>query len=177
MLSSEIHTHQWETSDDTNLTSINSLTTKNDSILVPTLLGPLAAPVGWRSEIIDSNSPIPTDDGIDLINTKNNIVNNYEEYNTTNTFNTSQIPSRFLSNNIEYINATGNENSFHQQQQSRLTEQQQRNIVNIVESQYPPPLVVRKKLPNNLVTYQQNVSVRYLQPPTPPPPGPIVIRK
>jgi len=152
-------------------TSMNSLTTKNDLYFPVKLPGPLAAPPGWHSEIIHSNSSIPTDGGINIIN-KNA---NYGGYNTINTLNTSQInqiPSEFLSNNVEYID----KNSIHQQQ-SIFTEQQQQNLVNIVENQNPPPLIVRKTLPNNLVTYQQNVSVRYLKPPTPPPPGPLIIRK
>jgi hypothetical protein len=149
------------------LSSETNITTRINSQLIPTLPEPLAAPAGWRSEIIDSNSPIPTDIGIN--------TNNYEGYNITNTYKTSQInqiPSTFRSNNTGYTNT-----SINHQQQSILTEQQQRHIVNVVENQYPPPLLLRKTLPNNQVTYKQNVLVKYLQPPTPPPPGPIIIRK
>jgi hypothetical protein len=39
----------------------------------------------------------------------------------------------------------------------------------------PNPEIINKPNPNQ-VTYQQNVSVRYLVPPTPPPPGPLIIR-
>jgi hypothetical protein len=39
----------------------------------------------------------------------------------------------------------------------------------------PNPEIITKSNPNH-VTYQQNVSVRYLVPPTPPPPGPLIIR-
>ncbi|CAF4649538.1 unnamed protein product, partial [Rotaria socialis] len=39
----------------------------------------------------------------------------------------------------------------------------------------PNPQVIVKPNPDQ-VTYQQNVSVRYLVPPTPPPPGPLIIR-
>ncbi|CAF0833651.1 unnamed protein product [Rotaria sp. Silwood1] len=40
----------------------------------------------------------------------------------------------------------------------------------------PNPQMIRK--PNSdEITYQQNVSVRYLVPPTPPPPGPLIIRE
>ncbi len=148
-------------------TNTNVLSNRTDSQLIPTLPPLLAAPVGWRSEIIDSNSPIPTDIEIN--------ANNYGGSNITNTYKTSQInqiPSTFLSNNTAYTNTSVNH-----QQQSILTEQQQRNIVNIVEHQHPPPLLIRKTLPNNQVTYKQNISVRYLKPPTPPPPGPLIIRK
>jgi hypothetical protein len=39
----------------------------------------------------------------------------------------------------------------------------------------PNPEIITKPNPNQ-VTYKQNVSVRYLVPPTPPPPGPLIIR-
>ncbi len=39
----------------------------------------------------------------------------------------------------------------------------------------PNPEIITKSNPDH-VTYQQNVSVRYLVPPTPPPPGPLIIR-
>lgn len=58
-------------------------------------------------------------------------------------------------------------------QQRNLNEQE---IIRRVEQAQIPPLIVHRKLPNNLVTYQQNVSVRYLQPPPLPPPGPLIIR-
>ena len=41
--------------------------------------------------------------------------------------------------------------------------------------QDPNPEIIRKEYPEQ-VTYKQNVSVRYLLPPTPPPPGPLIIR-
>jgi hypothetical protein len=38
-----------------------------------------------------------------------------------------------------------------------------------------PPQVIHK--PNNQeITYKQNIIIRWLKPPTPPPPGPIIIR-
>lgn len=39
----------------------------------------------------------------------------------------------------------------------------------------PNPEMITKHSPNP-VTYQQNITVRYLVPPTPPPPGPLIIR-
>lgn len=65
--------------------------------------------------------------------------------------------------------------------QNRTNFVQQRNvneqeIIRRVEQAQIPPVIVHRKLPNNLVTYQQNVSVRYLQPPPLPPPGPLIIR-
>lgn len=139
---------------------------------VPTLPRSLAAPAGWRSEIVHSNSPIVTDN---VINTNNIIVNNSEGYNLSNTYATQQVSSTVINDHAGYNNASSH-NQFYQQE-PLLTQQQQRNIVRKVETQYPPPVLLRKTLPNNQVTYQQNVSVRYLQPPTPPPPGPLIIRK
>ncbi|CAF1362034.1 unnamed protein product [Rotaria sordida] len=40
----------------------------------------------------------------------------------------------------------------------------------------PNPQMITKPNPDQ-VTYQQNVSIRYLVPPTPPPPGPLIIRE
>lgn len=40
----------------------------------------------------------------------------------------------------------------------------------------PNPEIIRKKTDQNLV-YQQEVAIRYLRPPTPPPPGPILIQQ
>jgi hypothetical protein len=40
----------------------------------------------------------------------------------------------------------------------------------------PNPEIIRHKNPDN-ITYTQKVGVRYLKPPTPPPPGPILIRE
>ena len=58
-------------------------------------------------------------------------------------------------------------------QQRNLNEQE---IIRRVEQAQVPPVIVRRKLPNNLVTYQQNIAVKYLQPPPLPPPGPLIIR-
>ena len=40
----------------------------------------------------------------------------------------------------------------------------------------PNPQVIRKHA-NDAVTYKQEVAVRYLRPPTPPPPGPLIIKE
>ncbi|CAF4563466.1 unnamed protein product, partial [Rotaria magnacalcarata] len=68
---------------------------------------------------------------------------------------------------IDYSNTTANYCS--SQEQPRLvTTQQQISAVNVQPELPPePPMVVRKKLLNDTVTYKQNVSVRYLQPPSP----------
>jgi hypothetical protein len=43
--------------------------------------------------------------------------------------------------------------------------------------QQEPPLIIGSKLSNNLVTYKQNISLQYIPALTPPPLGPINIRK
>lgn len=136
----------------------------NDRYGLPTLPGPLAAPAGWRSQVIHSDW--------DSLGTNDAIVNRSTGYHLAN----QRIRSRSADNFIGYNHGSIN-NEFHRTQMPSLTQQQQRNIVRTVETQYPPPVLVRKTLPNNQVTYQQNISVRYLQPPTPPPPGPLIIRK
>ena len=166
----------------------NLLPNLHNSKLIPRLPAPLTAPLGWRSEIIDSNSPLPVNIGINTAN--------YGGYHVTNTSGINQFSSGLARSNTAYGNGLVSYQQRpilvgQQQQQQQnvvnfvghqhlppmLTQQQQRNIVNIVEHQNPPPILVRKRLPNNEVTYKQHVSVRYLQPPTPPPPGPLIIRK
>ncbi|CAF0896677.1 unnamed protein product [Adineta steineri] len=41
----------------------------------------------------------------------------------------------------------------------------------------PNPEIISKPNPTHQVTYEQNISLRYLVPPTPPPPGPLIIRE
>jgi hypothetical protein len=170
--------------------STNNELPPTDSILAQALPSALAAPHGWRSEVLDSSSPIPTDLGTDLINTNSSAYERHEEYKTLSTndappiiFSSSnevnrlinEIPSATVNGN-EYNNTISDE-SYIQEHKTYLTKQQQSNIITNSLDQQEPPIVLRKTLPNNTVTYQQNVSVRYLQPPTPPPPGPIIIRK
>jgi hypothetical protein len=95
-----------------------------------------------------------------------NLSNTYNEYNT----------SGFNQSATEFLNTSLNTN-LSSQNQRVYTDQEQRHIINTIETQHPPPVFLRKKLPNNAVTYKQNVSLRYLRPPTPPPPGPLIIRK
>ena len=150
-----------------NTNIISNSTGITNAQYIPTLPAVLAPPTGWRSEIVHANSS-----GI----VTNNTNNNYGRYNLTNSYDNLQTPPILSASYGEYNNTSIDNYSLHQQR-ALLTQQQQRNIVRTVESQYPPPLLVRKTLPDNQVTYQQNVSVRYLQPPTPPPPGPLIIRK
>ncbi|UJR15308.1 hypothetical protein I4U23_002261 [Adineta vaga] len=218
MISSDINSYQSQiTTDNTHAisnlissTSFNPITTHAESIAIQALPAPLAAPCGWRSEIIHSNSPALTDQEREQLETNTNFnSSNYQEYNTSQT---NQYSSGCVENSNQYArgsaiqnrsfgghvtfadnesvaenalvlrnrsmedNALVTTNRFHDDQ-TILTHQQQQDIIHRVEHQQPPPLVIRKPLQNNTVTYQQNISVRYLQPPTPPPPGPIIIRK
>ncbi|CAF0949062.1 unnamed protein product [Adineta steineri] len=260
MISSDVNTYQSQTNDNQHVlsnlissTSINPIQTNAESILMRALPAPLAAPAGWRSEIIHSNSPIPTDTAINLSSTNTSYQNDLDgPYKIINTTRTDQLSSGYIGNSNEYLstsvggnvsqqgnswssgnayvdgyastggnilqqgnswkggntyvderasiggNITQRGNTYIDEHASIggnisqhgntwtggnilnrtntvLTQQQQQNIINTVEHQNP--LIIRKTLPNNTVTYQQNVSVRYLQPPTPPPPGPIIIRE
>ncbi|CAF0842703.1 unnamed protein product [Adineta ricciae] len=224
MISSDINTYQTqETDDNTYVASnfissapANRITTHAESIVFQALPAPLAAPVGWRSQIIHSNSPVFTDEERRLLESKTTYSSNYSEYNTNaGVFNASAVnrfSAGYTGNSDEYTStslsknrATGGHVTFannesvaenalaltdrsvennalvttnrYHDNQTVLTERQQHDIIQRVEHQQPPPLIVRKSLPNNTVTYRQNVSVRYLQPPTPPPPGPLIIRE
>lgn len=187
-------------------TPINPITTRSDEIIAQALPSPLHAPPGWRSVVIHSNSPIPTGDGLNLQNTTNsyeeyNTSNTFGGagyntsnafggggYNTSNTygagFNTANLSNTYNEYNTsgfnqsatEFLNTSLNTN-LSSQNQRVYTDQEQRHIINTIETQHPPPVFLRKKLPNNAVTYKQNVSLRYLRPPTPPPPGPLIIRE
>lgn len=154
------------------------VTSSAASILSNALPGSLAAPPGWHSEVLDSEQTVST-------NTTANTFTNYDKYETLNTADappiifssanqtnqvTNQIPS------TEYIgtNSVHEENVFLNQQEQQ---QHQQNVTLNNNDFQQPPIVLHKTLPNNTVTYQQHVSVKYLQPPSPPPPGPIIIRK
>ncbi|CAF3390619.1 unnamed protein product [Rotaria socialis] len=63
----------------------------------------------------------------------------------------------------QYVGATG-----------QLAQQQGANGYKINFD--PNPQIIRKQA-NDAVTYKQEVAVRYLRPPTPPPPGPLIIKE
>lgn len=198
MISPGMDAQQYQRSGSRNALSSPSFLSNADAILAQSLPGPLRAPAGWRSVVIQSDIPIVTDTGANLINTNISVVDNYEGHTTTDTYNTSQFnqtpspiinnqadcldttntynTSQFVNNQTDYSNTSINQSSAYQDQ-TVLTSEQEQNIIHRIENQQPPPLVFNKKLENNFVTYKQNISVRYLRPPTPPPPGPIIIRK
>jgi len=41
----------------------------------------------------------------------------------------------------------------------------------------PNPIIIRKQIPVEMPTYKQQVIVRYLRPPTPPEPGPLIVKE
>jgi len=170
-------------------------TTSSSSVVVPTsqailsqaLKGPLVPPAGWRSELVHSASSTSNESETDLINTNTSFFEKHEEYETLNTTDappiifsstkeenrivneipsTTIFPSTTVSSDStnEYFNASICEGSIQEEKTFITTDQQ------------PEPIILHKTLPNNTVTYKQNISVRYLQPPTPPPPEPIIIR-
>lgn len=63
----------------------------------------------------------------------------------------------------------------HSSEQKLLTDYQRVIESNPDVHNDPNPEMITKPSPNP-VTYQQNITVRYLVPPTPPPPGPLIIR-
>lgn len=198
--------HQWQTAGNMQGLTNSAATVRTDNILLNALPAPLAAPPGWRSQIIHSNSPLSFHTNV---STDNTFANEYDEdISTTESLNTTQLVRN--ANNNRYIQKSVSDNSIYHgqrsigdnsiqherfidnrrviqpvfndnvsyhQQNTVLNEQQQQQIIQQVEHQQPPPLVINKRLPNNLVTYQQNISVRYLKPPTPPTTGPLIIRK
>lgn len=165
-----------------------------ESILAQALPGALAVPQGWRSEILDgSSSPIPDDISTDLYNTNSSFFDKHEEYKTLNTSDAppiifpssnetsrlvNEIPSsaRFTPKSVQRSSSAILANTTNENYKTFVDKDQQNILTNNLDQDLPP-LVLHKTLQDNTVTYQQNVSVRYLQPPTPPPPGPIIIRK
>jgi len=164
--------------------------TSSEAILAQALPGRLATPAGWRSEIIRSTSATSNDSETNLINTGTRVVGKHEEYKTLNT--TDAPPMIFSSTSTNEANRVVNEipsttilssrtisgNSVSEYNEASICESSsQKQKKSVIKEQQQEPLIIRKTLPNNTVTYQQNVSIRYLQPPTPPPPEPLIIRK
>jgi hypothetical protein len=188
---------QHSASNEWNRSMKNSNTTPStDVILARSLPVELAAPEGWHSEIIESSSSAIIDDGTRTrtFAANDNISTQQEEYRTSNTTDTSSMLFSSSSQVDQFINqlttsptqinitnnyqeqSIGDHHAAHEQQ-TFISQAQQQSLIENIEHQQPPPLIIHKKLPNNQVTYQQNVSLKYLQPPSPPPPGPIIIRK
>jgi len=185
--------NEWQT-----MCASSNIAPTSETILEQALPQSLAAPTGWRSEILRSSSSLSNHTGTNLINSNTSFFDQSGDYTTLNTADTSPIifssinetnrivneipsstilPSTTISSNSvhEYINRPIYDN-LSQEQRTILTNDRQNSATNI-NNQQQEPIIVHKKLPNGSIVYQQNVSVRYLQPPTPPPPEPIIIRK
>ena len=165
-----------------------------ESILAQALPGSLAAPAGWRSEILDgSSSPLPDEISGELTNTHSNAFEKHDEYRTLKTSDAppiifssthqthrtvNEIPSshRLPPRIVNRSNSTLITNEANDSYRTYIGKDQENILMQNLDQELPP-VILHKTLPNNTVTYEQNVSVRYLQPPTPPPPGPIIIRK
>ncbi|CAF0777803.1 unnamed protein product [Adineta steineri] len=167
----------------------SNLSSGTDLQFHPVLSGKLAAPSGWRNESVPSSlSPLSDD-----TDSYRNCSEKHEHYKTLNTCDgppmifssTDEInevinekPSSKHLRSISFndYNDTSIENNPCQERKTVLTEEQ-RTAINSIDNCKIPPVVVHKKLANNIVKYNQRITVRYLQPPTPPPPGPIIIRE
>lgn len=128
----------------------------NNDLFVKSLPESMAPPTGWQSEIYDG----PLDSELSKIAYSENLDDFQKSSFSTEEEYLQEIPIQNMRNSEE----------------KQFTEQRAEDFLRNAERK-TPPIVLHRKMPNNQVTYQQNVSVRYLQPPTPPPPGPIIIRK
>ncbi|CAF1277254.1 unnamed protein product [Adineta ricciae] len=173
-----------------------------ESIVQQAVPRTLGVPRGWHSEIVGSTYSTYKNniDSQSINDTDRSAYEKQDEYKTLNTadgppviFSSSSETNRFLNelppSSLITSNGTNTRNSafsefkntpidesFQQDKNVVLTEEQRLAIANI-DTQQPPPMILRKKATASDLTYQQNISVRYLQPPTPPPPGPIIIRE
>jgi len=170
-------------------------TTSSNSVVVPTsqailsqaLIGPLVAPAGWRSELVHSASSSSNESETNLINNDTSFFEKHEEYQTLNTTDAppiifsstkqaNQIINEIPSTPILPLTPVSSNSTNEYVDESMYDSSIQEQKTYVTTDQQPEPIILHKKLPNNTVTYQQNISVRYLQPPTPPPPEPIIIR-
>lgn len=172
-------TNEWPTA--------NTVISTADSIVSHALPGPLAAPPGWHSEVLSSDAIVATHEtttttATNVINADStvNTFSNYDEYKTLNT--SDAPPMIYSSTNetnqvVHQIPTTEYSQTGSIYNEKVYSSQQQENSILNENVFQQPPVVIHKTLPNNDVTYEQHVSVKYLQPPSPPPPGPIIIRK
>lgn len=180
-------TEGWQTSSYTSSTLLPT----SESIVSQALPGTLAAPSGWHSEFVGSTSTVINDTGTNILNnctgTSTSYFDKHEEYKTLNTVDAPPIIFSSTNETNRIINeipsstilpstsvSTSEVTEYNDATYCDSTKQEQKIFV---KQEIQEPVIIRKTIPNNNVTYEQNVSVRYLQPPTPPPPGPLIIRK
>jgi hypothetical protein len=176
--------NEWQT-----MCASSNIAPTSETILEQALPESLAAPTGWRSEILRSSSSLSNQTGFfeqsgdyTTLNTADTSPIIFSSINETNRIvneipSSTILPSTTISSNSvhEYINTPIYDNL--SQEQRRILIKDRQNSTTNIDNQQQEPIIVHKKLPNGSIVYQQNVSVRYLQPPTPPPPEPIIIRK
>ena len=166
----------------------NSFST-TERILTQALPQSLATPTGWHSELVESSVPISNDTETTSINNKV-FLQNVQGRETSNDFDgppiiystvdkqnhlvneissSTILPSESITTNslIEHNGTYVDECS--NQDRQPITVQNQQTLQTTSENRSRSPVIIHKTLPDNVVTYEQNVAVRYLQPPTPPP--------
>jgi hypothetical protein len=80
-----------------------------------------------------------------------------------------------LAMDVNHLESSQQSSSFNTVDQ--LVNQQYRTDINQYQlNEDPNPEHIRRQN-NDRVTYRQDVAIRYLQPPTPPPPGPVIVRE
>jgi hypothetical protein len=132
-----------------------------DAVVERVLPRSLITSVKWHSEFLDDNAPIDQlgTRSYETYGDEERIIESAEAYHNSAT--TTTRPT------IQHMGAPVG---------TAHTYQEEQEIIRRIEHEQPPPMIVHRKLANNLVTYQQNISLRYLRPPSPPPPGPLIIR-
>ena len=132
-----------------------------DAVVERILPRSLITSVKWHSEFIDDNAPISIANHRheETYGDEERIIESAEIYRVPAM--ATPIPT------VHHVDVSVG---------SAHTTEEEHEIIRRIEHQQPPPMIVHRKLANNLVTYQQNISVRYLRPPTPPAPGPLIIR-
>ncbi|CAF1148591.1 unnamed protein product [Didymodactylos carnosus] len=122
--------------------------------------------------------PRPNDEPlkrVTIIERTNNSVKNQKPIVQSTNSPQSSTPSSFQPS-VDYFQTNLNQYAQNDIRRHQLQVQYNDILNNNPElNNDPNPNIIYKKNPNH-VTYQQNIGVRYLVPPTPPPPGPIVIR-
>lgn len=164
-----------------------TFTSSTDAILHQAIPETLATPKGWHSEFLQASSAeFDNAQASNAAQWYNNDTISQEQQENFSSLNVDDGPPTLLSSyneTNEYSSGnTGTSLNISSSEQPlpektvKLTAEQRAAIANI-DSQQPPPLVIRKHSTEAPMNYVQNVSIRYLQPPTPPLPGPIIIRK
>ncbi|CAF2482099.1 unnamed protein product [Rotaria sp. Silwood2] len=116
--------------------------------------------------------PAHTDNGIDpnLLNNNNKNNDDSGAFVTAGTAGQQGFDVRTLGLSEQELKATGLHPSLTQNGRQLPLDQYKINYD-------PNPIIIRKQIPVEMPTYKQQVIVRYLRPPTPPSPGPLIIKE